>query len=660
RTVDAGVLERAFEALFRHHDALRARFEQTPDGWRQSIADAQPIEGILRKIDLSALSSDERVVRLSIVNGEAQTSLDIHRSPLLRAVLFEADASAPQKLLIIAHHLAVDFVSWQILIHDLWMAYAQLESGAEVRLPEKTASFKAWAEWLSEQACSETVKDELNYWTAISERVVQSLPMDRPENRNRNRVADAGSVVVELSAADTESLLRNAQRAYHAQVSEILLTALADVFFKWTGHATLLIDLEGHGRESETLDVSRTIGWFTSLFPVCLQVESNDPAARVQAVKEQVRRIPQKGMGYGLLRYLNRETAPLLAGLPRAEVIFNYGGQLRTVHVKALGGERADDEDLGYLFNISGAVVEDRLVFSWEYSREIYARETVELLAGQYLRALQNLIAHCSSIALDGYRPDDFPLAALSQSELDAVIEDAVDVADIGPLSPMQSVILEQSLAAPESGIYVTQTGFEIWQYLDPARFKQVWKQVIERHEIFRTRFAWKNLKQPLQIVHDEAIQIWEEQDWRGISLNERRETLNELLDRERQSGFNLLQLPLLRFTLIRLEDDVYQFFWHCHHLLMDGWSYPIIFREVAEFYSDPAAYLPEPHPYREYIGWLARQDLLQAESFWRETLAGFLSPSLLPGQRTDSGSSAPRYREEGIPLIILAGKEYG
>lgn len=651
RTADANLLSRAFESLFRHHDALRARFERTPGGWRQSVAETQPIEGIVRRVDVSALSADEREACLKTVNREIQTSLNIHHGPLLRAALFDAGSSEAQRLLIVVHHLVVDFVSWQILIHDLWMAYDQLAAGGDARLPEKTSSFKAWAEWLRKRAHDKTVTGELAYWLKIHESVVRPLPVDYPQKRDQARASDAEIITVRLSAPETRALLREVHHAYHTQVADILLTALADTFFKWTGEPNLLIDLEGHGRESETLDVSRTVGWFTSLFPIRLQLRGDDPGARIRAVKDQLRRIPQKGMGYGLLRYLNAETAPRLANLPKAEVLFNYGGQLKTVNVKALGGECADEERLEYLFNISGAVVDDQLTLSWEYSRELYRRETAANLAQEYLRALRDLIGHCLSAAGGGYRPEDFPLAGLSQSELDAVIGHTMDVADMYPLAPMQAVILEQSLAKPGSEAYFTQTGFEIAQPLDAARFRQAWERVVERHDIFRTRFVWENLKQPLQLVQGKAALVWDEQDWRGVPASETARWVNGLLRRERRNGFDLSQSPPVRFTLIRMEDDLYQFFWHCHHLLMDGWSYPLILREVAKFYADPSAYLPEPHPYREYIEWLARQEIATAEAFWREALSGVSRPTPLPGQRRALPNEPPEYREDTILL---------
>jgi non-ribosomal peptide synthase protein (TIGR01720 family) len=650
QAVDVQTLSRALGVLARHHDALRLRFEETSNGWRQWIADSESIEDSVRYVDLSILPLEEQETRLQVVNKELQTSLNIHMGPLFHVALFDYGEFQPQKLLLVCHHLAVDFVSWQLLIHDLWLAYGQLTAGDEARLPDKTSSFKTWSEWISEYANNDKTTGELDYWLKIKEQTILPLPMDRPENRKQNRASDAEKVTVALSAAETKTLLRDVRHAYHTQASEILLTALIETLSRWTGNSTFLIDLEGHGRESETLDISRTVGWFTTLFPVCLQLNGQDHGTRIKSTKEQMRRLPQKGMGYGLLRYLNPQTTPLFSNFPKAEVIFNYGGQLKTVQIKALDDEQAEEGSLGYLLNIGGSVINDQLSFSWTFSRAIYNRATVEHLAQLFMQSLRNLIAHCLSTQAGGYVPEDFPLAALSQPELDRIIGRSADIADIYPLSPMQATILRQSLAAPNSGVYFTQFGFELDQQLDVPRFKQAWRQVVERHEILRTRFSWRGLSQPLQIVHNQAALLWDEQDWRGIPPDEQVVRLNELLQFERRAGFDLSNAAPMRFTLVRLDESLYKFFWHCHHLLLDGWTYPILFREVLELYIDPSAYLPAAHPYREYIAWQLQQDMKPAESFWRETLAGFSSPTPLPGQRRRA-KVLQGYQEETLLL---------
>jgi non-ribosomal peptide synthase protein (TIGR01720 family) len=245
-----------------------------------------------------------------------------------------------------------------------------------------------------------------------------------------------------------------------------LLTALLRTF-SGGRNTPLLIDLEGHGRETDTLDLSQTVGWFTSIFPVCLQLDGQESGALIKSVKEQLRQIPQKGLGYGVLRYLNPETGSQLAKLPRPEIRFNYAGQLETATSQSLGGEWAEAENLGYLFDINAAIVNEQVSITWRYSQKLYRRDTVESLAGGFVRALQVLISHCQVQQTGGYTPGDFPLCALTQAELDRLIGRGTNVADIYPLSPMQAGMLFHNLYAPDSGVYYIQTCMQISGTLD-------------------------------------------------------------------------------------------------------------------------------------------------------------------------------------------------
>ncbi|MBV9790246.1 MAG: non-ribosomal peptide synthetase, partial [Chloroflexi bacterium] len=243
--------------------------------------------------------------------------------------------------------------------------------------------------------------------------------------------------------------LHEVAEAYQTQITEVLLTALAQTINEWTGGTALRVDLEGHGREDlfEDVDLSRTVGWFTSLYPVLLTVDSAaDPGAAIKAIKEQVRQVPQRGVGYGLLRYLNNaeETAPLRA-MPAAEVIFNYLGQLdRGAPTAGLlkpargssGLAQSADSPRGHLLEITGSVYEGVLQFSWVYSQAIHQRATIERVADDFMATLQDLIAHCLAPDAGGFTPSDFPLAQLDQNTLDklASLLDDVDTSEELPV----------------------------------------------------------------------------------------------------------------------------------------------------------------------------------------------------------------------------------
>jgi non-ribosomal peptide synthase protein (TIGR01720 family) len=241
---------------------------------------------------------------------------------------------------------------------------------------------------------------------------------------------------VSLTEAETRGLLQEAPAAYRAQINDVLLTALAQALTRWTGERRLLLDLEGHGREEifEDLDVSRTVGWFTSAFPVLLDLgEREGPGEHLKAVKEQLRRVPRRGLGYGLLRYLSRDTslAARLRALPESEVCFNYLGQfgqglpresLFSPAGDPIGPAQSPRGKMSYLLEINAWVAEGELHAEWMYSAEVYRRATVERLADGFRAALRSLIAGCRSPEAAAFTPSDFPEAKLSQDELDRLL----------------------------------------------------------------------------------------------------------------------------------------------------------------------------------------------------------------------------------------------
>ncbi|WPB81916.1 amino acid adenylation domain-containing protein [Archangium violaceum] len=424
--LDAAVLERALGHVVEHHDALRLRFARTEAGWRQVCAPpGEPVR--LELVDLSGVAPEARTVELERRATEAQGSLRLEEGPLLRAVLFDLGAGQSGRLLLVLHHLVVDGVSWRILLEDLLVAYQRLAAGAPVALPPKTTSFQAWASGLSEHASSGKLDAERSWWLARPWARVTRLPVDSPGGENLE--GSARNVSLSLTAEETRALLQDVPRAYHTQINDALLTALARTVGRWSGNPLVLVDVEGHGREEllAGLDVSRTVGWFTTFFPALLEArEAAGPGEVLRDMKESLRAVPSKGMGYGLLRHLAEDAG--LAGLPRAELSFNYLGQvdgalsgngMLSLAPEGMGPQRGPRTRRPYLLDVMGAVVGGCLQMTWTYGESIHRRETVEKLAADFLERLRELIAHCQSPEAGGHTPSDFPMAKVKQSQLD-------------------------------------------------------------------------------------------------------------------------------------------------------------------------------------------------------------------------------------------------
>ncbi|ODH00063.1 non-ribosomal peptide synthetase [Nostoc sp. KVJ20] len=429
------LLEQALQKLLYHHDALRLRFVQQATQWQQYNSDVW--DGILlANADFSNLTQAEQSQAIELKVEEIQRSLNIADGPLLRVVLFNFGKSSAGRLLIVIHHLAVDGISWRILLEDLSQAYKQLDSGNNIQLPAKTTSFKDWAIRLQDYADHQRLHSELDYWLHSRLFAITPLPSDFPAVESENTVGSSPIVSVFLSREQTRALLQDVPGAYNTQINDVLLTALVQSFAGWTGYDSLLIELEGHGREDlfEDVDLSRTVGWFTSIFPVCLKLAGlHHPGEALKSVKEQLRRIPNRGIGYGILRYLSHDATihKQLGLLPQAQVSFNYLGQFDQTHLAPLGWKYAPESSGSihspkgqrrHLLNVSGLVIEGRLQLDWKYSSAFHHQTTVENLANKYVKVLEAIIDHCLSPEAGGYTPSDFPEVGLSQEALDELL----------------------------------------------------------------------------------------------------------------------------------------------------------------------------------------------------------------------------------------------
>ncbi len=429
--VEPSCLRRALDRVVGHHPALPGRFERDPlAGWRQVAAHpGAPVAGL----DLSALPAARRGAALEAAAAQLQGSLDLTQGPLFRLALF-ALGETGRRLLLVFHHLVIDAVSWRILLSDLEVAYRALAGGREPHLPPVPTSQRRWAAKLAEHARSAAVAADLDYWLDSARAAVRPLPRDR--QMAADRVGEAATVVVELDAESTLVLLEKLPATHHVGIHDALLTALAQAFAGWQREPRLLVDLEGHGREElfADLDLSRTVGWFTNLYPVLLQLggKARRPVDHLRSIKEQLRAVPQGGMSYGLLRYQGTpEQAAQLRRLPPAEVVFNYLGQLDRglpeSRLFALAGEsggpaRSPRQRRAHTLEINGGVLSGRLRLTWTYSTGAHDRATVEALAESFRGALRALVEQGDREESASFTPSDFPQAKLGQKDLDMLV----------------------------------------------------------------------------------------------------------------------------------------------------------------------------------------------------------------------------------------------
>ncbi|MDR9753993.1 non-ribosomal peptide synthetase [Pseudomonas sp. SZMC_28357] len=644
QALDAALLEQALRAVLEQHDALRLRFTDSAGHWR---AEHQPLSDValLRQVAVTSLK------HCTVLFADAQRSLDLAQGPLLRVLLVDAPDAA-QRLFIAIHHLVVDGVSWRVLLDDLQSAYRQLSAGETVQLPAKTSAFKDWAGRLQAYANSESLREELELWQTHLAGPSLPLPCDHPEGGRQNRHGQ--TVSVRLDAERTQQLLQQAPSAYRTQVNDLLLSALARVLCRWTGDTSALIQLEGHGREAlfDEIDLTRTVGWFTSAYPLRLTPHNVEEAAgqgdSIKAIKEQLRAVPHKGLGYGVLRYLADDaTRQTMAALPQAAITFNYLGQFDQSFAddalfrpldEPIGAAHDPDAPLPNELSVDSQVYGGELLLRWTFSAERHDLDTIRELADAYLSELHSLISHCLSADAGGLTPSDFPLARLTQTQLDALPIAAEMIEDVYPLTPMQEGMLLHTLLEPGTGLYYMQDRYRINSELDPERFAQAWHAVIARHEALRASFCWNVGEDMLQVIHAPGRTPIEFLDWSDIAEAEQEPKLQALLKSEREAGFDLLNEAPFHLRLIRVGAARYWFMMSNHHILIDAWCRSLLMNDFFEIYlalgEAREAQLPVPPRYRDYISWLQRQSLSEARQWWASNLQGFERTTPIPSDR--------------------------
>ncbi|MEB3219801.1 MAG: amino acid adenylation domain-containing protein [Nostocales cyanobacterium 94392] len=421
------LLAQAVKQLLKHHDALRLRYNCYGTDTQQVNSEFDEVVPFTL-FDLSTLAERELKSAISNAATTLHTSLNLNNSPLLRVALFDLGTGKSQRLLIIIHHLVIDGISWRVLLEDLQTAYQQLSQGEAIVLPPKTTSFKHWAQRLQEYTQSQVIPQELNYWLTKIPRQTVRLPVDFFDGDNT--VALAESISVTLSQEETQTLLQKVSATYQTQINDVLLTVLIKAVEKWIGVRSLLVDLEGHGREEifDDVDLSRTLGWFSTIFPVFLDIrETNGIESALEAIKTQLRSIPNRGIGYGLLRYLGGEEAAALQGcIPKAEIRFNYLGQSdqlfgdSSLFIRAEEStetERSLLSKRSYLIDVTGIVTGGQLQINWTYSKAIHHRATIERLAESFMEQLQEIIAHCQSFKTEEHPSVLSAIPSVTQTE---------------------------------------------------------------------------------------------------------------------------------------------------------------------------------------------------------------------------------------------------
>jgi amino acid adenylation domain-containing protein/non-ribosomal peptide synthase protein (TIGR01720 family) len=648
--------EHDLQSLLDRHDALRLRLDENA---RMHIAPHGSVRAAehLSRVDLQGLDEEARQQWMHAAADDAAGRLDPHAGRMLEAVWFpEGDGGL---LLLVIHHLAVDAVSWRILTDDLRNAgVPPAGPAASRRRPAETnsTSFRTWARLLEEHASSPEIISELPTWEAILDRGKPLLP-NATHDPSRDIESNAGELHIELPEELTTALLTTVCAAFHARINDVLLAALAVAVAAWRrdrGEApdgSILIELEGHGREplDESIELSETVGWFTSIFPASLvlpDVEIEEAmtggaaiARALKEIKEQLHATPSR-LGYGLLRYLNDEGRARLSSRPAPQIGFNYFGRSTHAEEELPSLRIALDAamPLFHLLDINAAAIDGRLSASWRWSQRVLAEHEVRALAEAWQTALESLAFHARQPHAGAHTPSDFPLVTISMAQLEE-LEANGPIEALLPLSPLQQGMLFHSLYdADGEDVYTVDVELELEGKLDAARMQNAARALLRRHPNLRAAMLHEGFAQPLQRIGREVILPWSEV--------------------EAPRRFVQSEAPLLHFTLIRLAPERHRLRFTCHHVLLDGWSMPIVLGELLALYANggDAGALPPVRPYADYLAWIAKQDAHAALDTWRTYLTDLDGATLLaPPALHDAPIALPQRWELELSADLTA-----
>ncbi len=639
-------LNKVFNKLIEHHDALRMVYNKQKDVWIQYN---QPATNKF-KVEVHDLSTSNNVAQqITAISNQIKRSFNLNEGPLIKVCLFKT--SACDELLITVHHLVIDGVSWRIIFEDIATLLTRITQNQPLQLPLKSHSFKHWLEQIHLYANDDHTK-ERDYWNNVLSQQASPIPLDHVEGTNA--LKDLVSAGFSLSKQETTLLLSKVNQAYKTEINDILLTAFVLALKAAFGIQNTAITIEGHGREAiiKDLDTSRTVGWFTSVYPVVFDLSYEDPCAQLIEVKDALRRVPNKGVGYHIFEQLS--THKLKDAIP-SQIIFNYLGDFGEGLSKEDGNSLfefspnnfGDDVSLNrsseHHLSVSGMQTAGELTLSILYSNKQFNKETIDRLAAGYENSLKKLITVLSEKQERVKTSGDYVYKALSQQELGELTASYPSIENIASLAPMQQGIYYHWLADKHTAAYVEQISYTIKGEVDRSALEKSYAAVIASYDALRANFT----EDLLQVIsasgktdfrYEDVSHIQNQQQW-----------VDNYLKKDKEEGFDLQNGALMRFSLLKLSEDAYQFVWTNHHILTDGWCISILNTELFKRYAHyiktgKALSLPKPKPFVEYISWLNKKDERISKAYWKDYLEGYTSRNTLNKLRNFSINSEPGF----------------
>ncbi|MGX4200130.1 amino acid adenylation domain-containing protein [Bacillus sp. JK74] len=635
KSINSVILKTALSKIVQHHDMLRATFDN-----RHQVIKSSDNHSLYEFIeqDFSAIQSKDEFKKLFLDKTlEITSSINLTSGPLVKVGHFMIKEK--DYLFITIHHLVVDSVSWQIIIDDLNDIYNSLSKGKEKNLPSRSDSYKKWVEEQDRLATKYSVKRELAYWKKVELELSKSL---FEPSFPKHQSTFLHQIDLCFSKEVTSNLIYKSVKPYGLEVKDLLLAALFRSIAKINSNNTAAVHLETHGRENplSTLRIERTVGWFTNIYPVVVNDIGKDIEQDIINVKETLKRVPNRGIGYQILKNNYKEH---LFKESTSDITFNYLGEQQKhqdeesfiVSELKCANPISLENIFGTPISMDGIIVDGELHFSVSYDISRFTTEFIESLIDKFEKEVQNIVKHCGVQANIITTPSDFGELDLSLNEFNA-IKDKVEsdngvIKRIYPLTPMQEGILFHTLQDESNESYVVQGIFNTDKPIEIEPFKQALQLLSEKHEVLKTNIFRSQLSEPRQvIVENKEIDL----KYIDISSNDDVELLIKSIAKDDlQRGFNLEKERLIRFTFVKQAEESFKLIMTFHHIIMDGWCMSILMNDLFDIYERLTNYkelskeditTKTQGTYEDYVRIIRNKDDEEVINYWRDLLNDF------------------------------------
>lgn len=674
--ITALMASQVFTAIWEQHEALRMYF---PPGDEIFILDKYlpKNEVPFTIVNLCEVPFAQRKEAIETQASRLQTSFSLIVPPLCKAVYFEEEEGRPPHFLLVMHHFIVDGVSWRIILDDLQSGFFKLLHKQELKLEEATASFADWSRMLKDTSARTELQEQLPFWSELLEQADRQGALDRFHELEPGK----GKIHQRICVVSEETTIRLFQllpRFFHARIHEVLLAVWMKVLYQVTGTSSLLLDMESHGRDFilDEMDVSRTVGWFTCLYPVFLERQDHwDYSDQVQHVRSSLARVPGNGSGYGLLRYLAAEGIPNMTAnvFSQAGVRFNYLGQtdsvltsdmLFKISQNSAGESIALSNQTRYGLDVNCVVFQGCLRFQLICNDISCSSEESERLVATLTKELEAIIDYCEARPLLPYSIFEFPQSTVRRSEIERIAAETLTegiarmtlkddrnneavkhqdfIEDIYPLTPMQNALLFHNIFYASQGLNIQQIHWLLRGELKVDAYRQAWQAVVDAHPVLRSSFRWRRLQEPVQIVYRTMPLHFEVEDWSQEDTSSIEKQLARYMKIETEDRFSPTSYPLIRFVLIHLAEDQNVFLIRYATSLFDNWSWRTLMLDVMEAYERAAAgqdaFLPVRRGFLDYVKWIRNGASSSTKHFWQKELSDLKWNEALQVKRADNG----------------------